>query len=300
MNMNERIRKLREKSLQAAPSITADRAMLVTEFYREHSSATLSPPMKRALAFRHLLERKTVSIDDGELIVGERGPAPKSTPTYPEITAHSLQDLDILNSRPKTSFKVDPETRKRYEEEIIPFWRGQTIREKIFAEMDTAWKDAYEAGVFTEFMEQRAPGHTVLDDKIYRKGFADFQAEVRQSIGGLDFRSDPEAFHKKEELEAMSLAAEAIVLFAERYAGEARRLAALEKEPQRKAELLRIAEARLTSPGTHPATSGKPSRPIGSFISALSSSSTPGTPSIPADWTSTSIPSTRGDWKTER
>jgi formate C-acetyltransferase len=208
--------------------------------------------MKRALAFRHLLEHKTVCIEEGELIVGERGTGPKSTPTYPELTTHSLQDLDILNSRPKTSFKVDRETRKSYEEVIIPYWLGQTIRERIFAEMDREWKDAYEAGIFTEFMEQRAPGHTVLDDKIYRKGMVDFQAEIRRSIGGLDFQADPEAFHKREELEAMAVAADALVRYAKRHAEKAREMAAREKNPQRKAELERIAEVCSFVPGNAP------------------------------------------------
>ncbi len=239
--MNERIRKLREESLEARPAISAERARLLTEFYRENVSSTLSPPMKRALAFKHLLEHKSISIGDFELIVGERGPAPKSTPTYPEITTHSLQDLDILDTRPKTSFRVDAATRRVYESEIIPFWKGQTIREKIFAEMEESWNNAYEAGIFTEFMEQRAPGHTVLDDKIYGKGFEDFKADIRQSLWNLDFHSDPGAFKKKEELEAMTVAADALISLAERHRDLVRELAGREKDPQRKAELERIA-----------------------------------------------------------
>jgi len=250
--MNERIKKLREKTLQAQPSITAERALLLTDFYKRNASATLSQPMKRALVFRHILENKTIFIDEGELIVGERGIGPKSAPTYPELTAHSLEDLDILDTRPKTSFRVDAETREAYEKEIIPFWRGQTIREKIFAEMDADWKAAYEAGIFTEFMEQRAPGHTVLDDKIYKKGMADFQADIRRTIEGLDFHSDPEAFSKKEELEAMSVAAGALIRYAERHAEKARELAAREKDPLRKAELERIAAVCTHSPRNAP------------------------------------------------
>ena len=240
--MNERIQRLREQSLAAKPSITPERALLMTEFYKNHISSTLSMPLKRALSFKHLLERKLISIYEGELIVGERGTDPKATPTYPEITTHSLKDLDILNTRPKTSFQVDEETRKIYEEEIIPFWRGQTIREKIFAEMDEAWKGAYEAGVFTEFMEQRAPGHTVLDDKIYRQGMEDFKAQIRRSLHKLDFHNDPEAYKKREELEAMAVAADALIRYAERHGEKAQELAAKEKDPQRKAELERIAE----------------------------------------------------------
>ncbi len=240
--MNERIRKLRQLSLDARPEVSPERAQLLTDFYKMSASATLSAPMKRALAFRYLLEHKSIWFDEGELIVGERGPAPKATPTYPEITAHSLQDLEILDTRPRTSFGVSEETRKIYKDVILPFWRGQTIREKIFSEMGEDWRDAYEAGVFTEFMEQRAPGHTVLDDKIYKKGLDDFKTGIRTSLSRLDFLADPEAFRKKEELEAMLVAADALIRFAERHAEKARELAAAHKNPERKAELEKIAE----------------------------------------------------------
>ena len=84
--MNARIRKLRERSLKSVPTVSAERALLVTEYYRDLAPAGTPAPVLRALAFRHLLENKAVVIGDGELIVGERGPAPKATPTYPEIT----------------------------------------------------------------------------------------------------------------------------------------------------------------------------------------------------------------------
>ena len=83
--MNERINILREKSLNAVNRISAERALLVTEFYKQTSDQRLSPAMKRALCFEYLLRKKEICINEGELIVGERGPAPKATPTYPEI-----------------------------------------------------------------------------------------------------------------------------------------------------------------------------------------------------------------------
>ena len=167
--MNDRIRKLREQSVNAVPYISPERASLITEFYKSDVANNVSPPVCRALAFKYVMEHKTICINEGELIVGERGPAPKAVPTYPELTAHSLKDLKILDSRKKISFKVSSETKKLYKYVIIPFWKGRTIREKVFHEMSKEWKTAFDAGVFTEFMEQRAPGHTVLDDKIYCK-----------------------------------------------------------------------------------------------------------------------------------
>jgi pyruvate formate-lyase/glycerol dehydratase family glycyl radical enzyme len=240
--MNERVAKLRQQSIEARPCISSERAELMTAFYQGDTPLRESVPVCRALAFKHLLENKTIHIGDGELIVGEKGPAPKATPTYPELCCHSLQDLQILNDREKIPFAASDAVRRVYREKIIPFWSGKTMREKIFDAMDEAWRNAYEAGMFTEFMEQRSPGHTVLDNKIYRKGMLDFQQDIRRSLAGLDFLNDPQAYGKGQELKAMLICADALIRFAERHAEKARELAASEADPQRRAELERIAE----------------------------------------------------------
>ena len=234
--MNDRIEKLRRQSLEAKPAISIERARLLTEFYRTGEAERVSVPVARALAFAYLLRNKEICINDGELIVGERGPAPKATPTYPEICIHTLADFEILSSREKISFQVDQEA-KDTQEEIIPFWRGRSIRDRIFREVSEDWKRAYDAGVFTEFQEQRAPGHTVLDGKIYERGMNDFRHSIAASIARLDFEADSRAFEKREELEAMDIAAEAIVSYAERHAERLRELAREEVGNARRSEL---------------------------------------------------------------
>jgi trans-4-hydroxy-L-proline dehydratase len=236
-----RVMRLRQQSLDAQPSITAERANLMTEFYQQEQGFT-SIPVQRARSFAYLMEHKTIWIGQDELIVGEKGPAPKATPTYPELCCHSQEDLRILDSRPKVSFTVSPETRQLYAEKIIPYWTGKTMRELIFHEMTPEWIAGYEAGIFTEFMEQRAPGHTVLDDKIYRKGFVDFINDIEHSLENLDYLHDPQAYAKQEQLKAMRICAQAIIRLAERHAEKAALLAAKATDPQRKAELDRIAD----------------------------------------------------------
>ncbi len=239
--MNERVAMLRRESLETKPSISTERAELMTRFYREFGGA-VSVPVRRALAFKYLMENKAVYIGDGELVVGERGPRPKATPTYPELCCHSLEDLDILDSREKIPFSVSDEAKRLYREVFIPFWKGKSMRDAIFAEMSPEWKAAYDAGVFTEFMEQRAPGHTVLDNKIYSRGFVDFRRDIQDSLDRLDYLNDPEAFSKREELKAMAICADAIVKFADRYAEKAAEMALNEPDPARRRELERIAE----------------------------------------------------------
>ncbi len=254
MIISERVKKLREQSLNAVEKITPERAILITEFYKSNESCELSAPVRRAKAFEYLLRSKKLFVSDGELIVGERGPAPKETPTYPEISLHSLKDLDILSSREKVSFEVDGETRRIYMEEIIPYWQGKSNRDRIMSRMTPEWLYAYKSGIFTEFQEQRAPGHTVLGYKMFHTGFLKLKEEIRETISGLDYFNDREAFEKSEELKAMDIACDAIIMFAGRYADKLEDLALAEKDPERKAELLEIARICRKVPANAPET----------------------------------------------
>jgi len=129
-----------------------------------------------------------------------------------------------------------------YEQEVIPYWRGRSMRDRLFEAVPEEWRAAYDAGLFTEFMEQRAPGHTVLDDKIYRKGMLDFKREIAEALAALDLARDPEAYDRREQLAAMDIACDAVILFAGRHAALAREQAARETDPARKAELEKIAD----------------------------------------------------------
>ncbi|MBW1753049.1 MAG: formate C-acetyltransferase/glycerol dehydratase family glycyl radical enzyme, partial [Deltaproteobacteria bacterium] len=228
--MNERIQRLRTSSLETQPSLSAERADLVTQFYKSGIAQTASIPVQRALTFKYFLENKSIYIDKDELIVGERGPSPKATPTYPEVCIHSMEDLDLIASREKVSFSVDNKTRSIYKNEVIPFWPGKSIREKIFANMSPEWLDAYNAGIFTEFQEQRSPGHTVLGNKIYSQGLEDIKAEIKTALKNIDYFDDPEALDKQEQLQAMVIVADALITFSGRHANKLKSLASKEKD----------------------------------------------------------------------
>ena len=120
--------------------------------------------------------------------------------------------------------------------------------------MSDEWKAAYRAGIFTEFMEQRAPGHTVLDDKIYRKGMLDFIRQIDGQLSTIGSLNAPEARKREEELKAMRMCAEVMIGFAQRYADEASALAQKETDPRRKQELVAIENNCRTVPANAPRT----------------------------------------------
>ena len=254
MILSERVKKLREQSLNAKETMSAERALLMTQFYKSDEARELSAPVRRAKAFEYLMKNKKICINDGELIVGERGPAPKATPTYPEISLHSMNDLEVLNSREKVSFKVDEEVKAIYEKEIIPYWTGKSNRDRLMSNMTSEWILAYDAGIFTEFQEQRAPGHTVLGYKMFSTGFHDLKKEIREAIDRLDYFTDPHAFERHEELKAMDIACNAIIMYANRHACELEKLAARELNDKRKKELLKMAMVCRKVPAHAPET----------------------------------------------
>ena len=249
--MNERIKRLRDESFNAKPSFSAERAVLATEFYRENDGK-FAMPVTRALNFKYICEKKTLYIGEGELIVGERGPKPKAVSSFPELTCHSVEDLEILNAREMQNYSVAPEEIKVYEETVIPYWRGRSMRDKAFARMPEHWLKLYEAGLFTEFAEQRALGHTALDGKIYQKGLLDFKKEIAEARQRLDFENDPEATQKDDQLQAMDISCDAAIIFAERHADLAAKMAAEESDPKRKAELEKIADVCRWVPANAP------------------------------------------------
>ena len=239
--MNDRVKRLHQQSIDTPTTLTIERALIETAFYKENYGK-MPNSILRAKNFYEICKKKTIYIGADELIVGKRGPVPKAVPTFPELTCHSVEDLHTLDTRELQPYHISQEDIDTYAREVIPYWEGRTQRERIFSHVSKEWEEAYHAGVFTEFMEQRAGGHTAMDGKMYRRGLLDVKALIAKTLAELDFINDPEATDKQQELQAMDISCDAAILFAERHAELAEKMADAESNPQRRAELLKIAD----------------------------------------------------------
>ncbi|MCQ2134495.1 MAG: glycyl radical protein [Bacteroidales bacterium] len=249
--MNDRVKRLHAESLETPATLTIERALIETAFYKENYGK-YPIAILRAKNFYEICRKRTIYIGKDELIVGERGPLPKAVPTFPELTCHSVEDLHVLNERDLQPYLISQEDIDTYEREVIPYWEGKTQRERIFNHVSKEWEEAYHAGVFTEFMEQRAAGHTAMDGKMYHEGLLDVKKRIAAAIAALDYINDPEATDKQQELEAMEISCDAAILLAERHAQLAEEMAAKESDPQRKAELEKIADVCHWVPANAP------------------------------------------------
>ena len=251
--MNERIQKLRELSVNTPVHIDLERAKIETDFYRENDGK-YSIPVMRAMTLKEYFSKKTLYLGDGELIVGEKGKDPQASPTFPELCCHSEEDMVVMSERDLVSFKTTEEDRKLQREEIIPYWTGRSMREKLLSQMTPEWHDCYEAGMFTEFMEQRGPGHTCGGEQVFTTGYMDYKEKIKKTMDALDYINDPEALDKAEELKAMDIACDAVIILGERYHKLALEMAEKEENETRKAELLQIAANLEVVPAHKPQT----------------------------------------------
>ncbi|MGM0405708.1 MAG: trans-4-hydroxy-L-proline dehydratase [Thermoplasmatota archaeon] len=247
--LNHRVEKLRDESVEKPVKISTERAELITEFYKGHDVEGYPLAVQRALGFNYLMENVSLPVEEGQLIVGLRGTGVKEVPTYPEVCCHNKKDLEILNSREKNPYKIDERDRDHYNKTVKSYWEGKTIREKIFENVSEDWLNAYEAGVFTEFMEQRAPGHTAGGSKIFNRGLKGIINEIDKKIERFDLTGD-----KKTELDAMKITAEAMITYAERYADKLEQMSEDEKDEIRKKELKKMSQICRTVPANPPET----------------------------------------------
>ena len=251
--MNERIQRLREQSVTTPVRIDLERAKIETDFYKENDGK-YSVPVMRAMTLKEYFSKKTLYFGDDELILGEKGKNPQASPTFPELCCHSEEDMKVMSERKLVSFHTTEEDRKLQAAEIIPFWKGRTIREKLLSRMTPEWHDCYEAGIFTEFMEQRGPGHTCGGEQVFTTGYLDYKEKIKKTMDALDWMNDPEASDKMEELKAMDICCDAVIILGERYHEMAVEKAAAETDPKRKAELEQIAKNLEVVPAHKPQT----------------------------------------------
>ena len=251
--MNERIQRLREQSVTTPVHIDLERAKIETDFYKENDGK-YSVPVMRAMTLKEYFSKKTLYFGDDELILGEKGKNPQASPTFPELCCHSEEYMKVMSERKLVSFHTTEEDRKLQAAEIIPFWKGRTIREKLLSRMTPEWHDCYEAGIFTEFMEQRGPGHTCGGEQVFTTGYLDYKEKIKKTMDALDWMNDPEASDKMEELKAMDICCDAVIILGERYHEMAVEKAAAETDPKRKAELEQIAKNLEVVPAHKPQT----------------------------------------------
>ncbi len=254
VSLSPRVQRLREQIFSAPPKICAERAHHVTESYRD--SEDEPEVVRRALGLIRTLKKMSIFILEDELIVGNQISAPRGVPVFPEMADRWLEEeIPTIDRRPE-KFRLSAEDAQRLTGEIVPYWKGRCVQDRIFAALTPEQRRALDGGVFNVGLHlSKGIGHFLLDyGRVLREGTASLAKEARRRMKALDLSARPGDVDRYSFYRAVAMTMDAAAAFAGRYADLAEKSAAGETRPERQAELLEIARICRKVPAQPAAT----------------------------------------------
>jgi len=262
--MNERITLIKENILNALPSVDINRAVIFTKAHRENKSLPLV--MRNAIGLTQMFEELPISIRENELIVGSPTLQPRACQVFPEVQSGWLgAELNKLSTREWDPLLLKQEDKKILEEEVLPFWNGKTINERVYSQLDRTTKeflykdpDVYPTQpscLIDNFsLLEKGIGTVVPNyEKILDCGVNGVIKEIDEAEELLDI-TDPQNVSKKIFYDSAKIVLRGLIKFATRYSLLAQEMAKSEKDIVRKKELEKIAEICLKVPAHKPST----------------------------------------------
>jgi pyruvate formate-lyase/glycerol dehydratase family glycyl radical enzyme len=238
--ITERIAFLREKVLSAKPTVCTERARFYTEVYSQNEDKAVI--IKRALALKKTLEKMSIFIDEGELIVGMQSSAHRAAPIFPEYAVDWLpEEMDELDKRPGDAFYIT-EKHKKELTSIAAWWKGKVLWDKGRALMSQELRDLQDSAIIKATGNLTSgDAHIAVDfNKILEVGLSGYFEEIKVHHQQVD-RSDREGIRKDMFYTALTLGLESFQIFIRRYRDLAIYLSKETVDPVRKKELEKIA-----------------------------------------------------------
>jgi pyruvate-formate lyase len=222
--MNKRIERLRKRYVESERKVDIERAVIITEAYKKNEEKP--PIIAKALALKAIFSQMGIAVRKDELIVGNLTKDEKGTPLFPEYAVGwILRSMDTFPTRKGDRFQITPE-QKQTLREVLPYWQGKSLRDKIKGALPDFLKEMLEFGIFAnENFTMSGPGHLVPDhERILKLGLARIRDDCHRQLEALD-RSAPAYIDQANLYHAAAMACDAIMHWALRYSREAERQA---------------------------------------------------------------------------
>jgi len=251
-NLSKRMQHFRREVLDTAPTICAQRAVLITQSYRQHKNQP--SVVKRALMLKNILKNMSIYIEEDTLLVGNQATANRAAPIFPEYTLDFvLKELDLFEKRDGDVFLISEDTKKQLRK-IAPFWKNNNLRARGGALLPEEVSVFMETGLFgMEGKLNSGDAHLAVNyEKLLKYGLKEYETKTKQYQNNLDL-TIVENLDKYQFYKAALIVIEAVKIYAKRFSDLALELAQTAKG-KRKAELLKISETAAHVP-YHPASS---------------------------------------------
>jgi pyruvate formate-lyase/glycerol dehydratase family glycyl radical enzyme len=234
-NQLDRVARIRDELMSIMPSICPERAVLITESYKE--TEDLPMILRRAMALEKILSYMPIYIECGQMIVGNQACKGRAAPIFPEYSINwVIDELETFDKRPGDVFAISSDTKEKLKN-IHGYWNGNTHQDEVFLKMTSTNKLAEEQGVIHRGgISMSGDGHIIPNhSKILSKGFGEYIDKAIEKLSELD-ETNPETKSKREFYQAAIISLKAAIQFSRRYAQLASKLAEEETDERRKRE----------------------------------------------------------------
>lgn len=238
--MTSRVKKLRNYLLSCEPTLTAERASIVTEAYEKYQSEHIL--VKRALVFRDVLSKMVIRIYPNELFVGHQAGGPRLVALFPEFSCKWIEkDLDHFEFRTGDRFYISDENKDAIRR-VLVHWQGKTLEDRVLCSLPEEAKRALDARIFINPVYNSGVGHIIPDyPMVVAVGIRGVLDRIEAELSGLDM-TNPSDIAKYNFLKSSKISCEAAIAFSLRYADLAEEMLKTETDPRRKEELLTISK----------------------------------------------------------
>lgn len=253
--MTDRVQALRNKYFSSRPRITAERLVLQTEAYQRFAGD--AAPLFRAKVVNYIMEHMTTLVMDNELIVGTPTNKYRGANLHPEFQSAEkfyLHDIDTFPTRKCDPYDVSPEDRETIIKTLKDYWIGRSMEDIASQVLPPDIEKARREDLISVGLRNGVSGETTCDhEKLLRVGLRGYIDECRERIAATCSQSAEEQ-EKIDFWNACIIQCEGLITYARRMADEAQRQAEACTAPERRAELVQIAENCRVVPENPPQT----------------------------------------------
>ena len=254
-----RLEKFHDDYFNIKPEISAERAELLTQWYRENgfekdnAGNDWVPERRQALAFKYLMENKKPIIRKNDLIAGTTTINDTiGVIVYPDAQGVMVWgELGSIDKRILNPYAISDETAAKLHNDIFPFWAKRNFREFVRTHYDYPQCQRIEERWVAYFVWKSVGiSHTIPDFKtLLSKGTSGIMDDIDQQL-------DKEDLSKAQilSLESMKLTLEGVDAYAHNLSKTATHQAKSETDLKRQKELIRLANICSKVPMLPPQT----------------------------------------------
>lgn len=252
--IDPRIQALRDKRSNAKVYMDAERTKIYTDYYKAHEAEPVD--IKRAHCMYEWVSQKTILVEDEDIFVGNLGRTFRALSSFVEWDATWLHDATNSDDesfrdawQTEGCFALMTDEDREIFREAADYWMDRSLTARFLGALPPKFFEL-KGNYCSDFFSRKTriagvpQGHFCPNFyRVVNEGFGSIKKQAEDRMAALEGRLYGDGAAKYNYYLTTSIICDAAILLSKRYAQECLRQAENHPDPQRKAELLKMADS---------------------------------------------------------